>query len=161
MNVSRKTKMADLVNYRIKVTTSDSRQLSGQLLSFDKHMNLVLADCEEYRITKKSLQELKEASRSNNLAPTKVTEQKRVLGLVILRGEQVVSLVIESPPPADPRTRLGATTAGSGTIKQFKSAVPAPSALAASLAAPVRTNNFTGAPKVFTPPPGFQGGFKR
>lgn len=51
----------------------------GTFLAFDKHMNVVLADTEEYRITKTN--------------KTGVQKQiKRTLGLVIIRGENVVSL---------------------------------------------------------------------
>lgn len=81
--------MANIVNYRLRITLSDSRILTGQMLAFDKHMNLVLADCEEFRkINKKS----KDNSPDN-------LEQKRTLGLVILRGETIVSMSIDGPPP--------------------------------------------------------------
>jgi len=45
--------MLQLVNYRLRVTLTDSRALTGQMLAYDKHMNLVLADCEEFRTLKK------------------------------------------------------------------------------------------------------------
>jgi hypothetical protein len=37
-------KMLSLINYRLRVTLNDGRQLTGQMLAFDPHMNLVLAD---------------------------------------------------------------------------------------------------------------------
>ena len=33
----------------MRVTTRDGRQLVGGLIGFDKHLNLVLKDCEEFR----------------------------------------------------------------------------------------------------------------
>ena len=36
--------MAAIIGYRIKVTLNDSRTLTGQMLAFDKHMNLVISD---------------------------------------------------------------------------------------------------------------------
>lgn len=85
--VTKKTKMSDLINYRLKVSTIDNRSFTGTLLAFDKHLNLVLHDTEESRITKKGYQEL--------IKEGKPKYEKRVLGLVILRGDQVVSLSIE------------------------------------------------------------------
>merc|ERR1712060_77306 len=54
----------------------------------DRHLNLVLGDCEEFRYpnSKKGLEE---------------REERRGLGLAILRGEEVISLSIEGRPPAD------------------------------------------------------------
>ena len=44
----RQSKFLMWINYRIRVTIQDSRVLIGTFLAFDKHMNLVLADTEEY-----------------------------------------------------------------------------------------------------------------
>ena len=44
--------MAAIIGYRIKVTLNDSRTLTGQMLAFDKHMNLVISECEEFRRVK-------------------------------------------------------------------------------------------------------------
>ena len=99
--------MANLVNYRLRVTMSDSRVLTGQMLAFDKHMNLVLADCEEFR-------KVKSKAKSNN--PTE-QEMKRTLGLVILRGETIISISIDGPPPPsidDARARGASLLAGTG-----------------------------------------------
>ncbi len=77
---SRQSKFLQWINYRIRVTIKDSRMLVGTFLSFDKHMNVVLSDTEEFRIIKaKKLGE-------------KPREQKRAIGLVILRGENIVSI---------------------------------------------------------------------
>lgn len=103
VSVTKKTKMADLINFRLQISTLDGRSFTGQLLAFDKHMNLVLADTEEARTTKKSYQELAKAKVGSQV---KVTEDKRFLGLIILRGEQVVSVVIKSGPTADIKKRM-------------------------------------------------------
>ena len=47
------SKMMGLINYRLRITLNDTRQFVGQLLAFDKHMNLVVADTEEFRLVKK------------------------------------------------------------------------------------------------------------
>ncbi|KAI5962223.1 SNRPB [Candida pseudojiufengensis] len=124
--INKKTRMSDLINYRLKITTIDNRTYIGSLLSFDKYMNLVLSDCEESRITKKSWQELKNKSKKSNksilntttttnntpLFPTEIPKSnkpdvvKRQLGLIILRGEQIVNFSIETGPLTDIKTRV-------------------------------------------------------
>ena len=86
--------MLSLINWRLKITLNDGRALIGQMLAFDKHMNLVLADCEEFRRVRPKK---KQGDASEGPAPEQ--EIKRTLGLVILRGESVVSLSVEGPPP--------------------------------------------------------------
>lgn len=110
---------------------TDSRQMTGQLLAFDKvssaciakihvlltrlqHMNLVLGDTDEFRrIKRKQTKPSAPGASSSTATQTVETEEKRTLGLTILRGAQIVSLSVESAPPADPSTRLGKSTVGS------------------------------------------------
>jgi small nuclear ribonucleoprotein B and B' len=84
--------MLSLINWRLKVTINDGRAFIGQMLAFDRHMNLVLADCEEFRRVRP-----KKKPGESEAGPEQ--EIKRALGLVILRGETVVSLSVEGPPP--------------------------------------------------------------
>jgi small nuclear ribonucleoprotein B and B' len=83
--------MLSLINWRLKVTINDGRTLTGQMLAFDRHMNLVLAECEEFRRVRPK------KKAGEGAAPEQ--ELKRTLGLVILRGETVVSISVEGPPP--------------------------------------------------------------
>lgn len=116
----------------MRVTLNDGRQMTGQMLAFDKvrtsgpiqsilwsttdeiassqHMNVVLADTEEFRRIKK--QNKPAAPGAAGAAQAVVQEEKRTLGLTIVRGAHIVSLSVESPPPADPSTRLGKSTTG-------------------------------------------------
>ncbi|KAJ5366725.1 hypothetical protein N7541_000666 [Penicillium brevicompactum] len=96
-------KMQNLINYRMRVTLNDGRQMTGSMLAFDKHMNLVLADTEEFRRIKRKS---KNTAGPTN-APLVEAEEKRTLGLTIVRGTQVVSCSVDGPPPADPSARLG------------------------------------------------------
>ncbi|CAA0821326.1 small nuclear ribonucleoprotein associated protein B [Striga hermonthica] len=99
MSMSKSSKMLQYINYRMRVTIQDGRQLIGKFMAFDRHMNLVLGDCEEFR----------------KLPPAKGSkeerEDRRTLGLVLLRGEEVISLTVEGPPPPDDN-RLKTTAAG-------------------------------------------------
>ena len=42
-------KMAAYVNYRMRITMSDARIIIGTFLAYDKFMNIILADSEEFR----------------------------------------------------------------------------------------------------------------
>ncbi|KAG8862090.1 hypothetical protein FRB96_002120 [Tulasnella sp. 330] len=86
-------RMLNLINHNIRITLNDGRTLMGKMLAFDKHMNLVLADCEEFRRIKKK-------RKQGDTEVSEHVEQRRTLGLVILRGETVVSLTDEGAPPA-------------------------------------------------------------
>lgn len=69
------------INKTLQVVLDDGRVMTGKLLVFDKHMNVVLGDVVEKRpTTKKMAAEGVEAVRS--------------LGLVLLRGEHVVSTTV-------------------------------------------------------------------
>lgn len=73
-------------------------------------MNLVLADTEEFRRVKRRQNKSSAPGASGN--QTVETEEKRTLGLTIVRGAHIISLSVESPPPADPSARLGKSAPG-------------------------------------------------
>jgi small nuclear ribonucleoprotein B and B' len=78
-----------------------------------KHMNLVLADTEEFRrVKRKAAKSSTAPGASSSSAPLVESEEKRTLGLTIVRGAHIISLSVESPPPADPAARLGASAPG-------------------------------------------------
>ena len=83
-HIMKNTRLADFINYRVVVELHDHRKFRGQLLAFDRHMNLVLADCEESRIV------TKKGSEPQDI--------RRLLGLVMTRGETIISVVPEIPP---------------------------------------------------------------
>ena len=89
----------------MRVTLHDGRCIVGTFLAFDKHLNLVLSEAEEFRTLK---------SKGGSAVLEERTE-KRSLGLVLLRGENVVSLAVEGPPPPSGTGKL--TPGGPGVAR--------------------------------------------
>ena len=162
MPVTRTSKMLAYVNYRMRVTIVDGRQIVGRFMAFDRHMNLVLSDAEEFRKLppKKGLSEDERQTR-------------RVLGFVLLRGEEVVSLTVEGPPPNDDRRAAAQQApAGPGSGKAAGRGLPGGALGAApGLQGPVTgvggpaaahmRPQFSSAPQMRppgAPPPGFRPG---
>ena len=125
-------------------------------------MNLVLADTEEFR-------RIKSRSKKSGGAPGSTTatdvelEEKRTLGLTIIRGTHIISLTVDGPPPADPSARLGTSApGGAGAGGVALSAGPGISRPAGRGAPIGLTGPAAGvggpAPPGFGPPGGF-GGF--
>lgn len=79
-----KTKNAsDYLGHRVTVQTTDNDVMEGRFLGYDKHLNLILSDCERTRPLKNG------------------GFQRRALGFVVLRGKFVASITV----------RRGVTTA--------------------------------------------------
>merc|ERR1719163_185010 len=75
-------------------------------MAFDRHMNLVIADCEEFRRVK-----------VGKGADAQEKEVKRMVGMMILRGDNVLSLTAEAPPPsADKKEGEKAGGRGRGVV---------------------------------------------
>ncbi|MDF2700805.1 MAG: uncharacterized protein K0Q49_2368, partial [Haloplasmataceae bacterium] len=95
--VPKNTRLETLLNYKVRVTTSNTSTFVGTLMSYDKYMNLVLSECEEFRLQQKSKKYLDQV-KNGEIDESKIKEQKRLLGLTILRGENIISVVAESAP---------------------------------------------------------------
>mmetsp|Transcript_7051 Transcript_7051/g.14455 ORF Transcript_7051/g.14455 Transcript_7051/m.14455 type:complete len:164 (+) Transcript_7051:140-631(+) len=111
---SKGSKLLRYVEHRLRVTLHDGRAIVGTFLAFDKHLNLVLSDAEEFRTLK---------SKGGSAILEERTE-KRSLGLVLLRGENVVSLAVEGPPPPSAMGVL--TPGGPGVARGAGRGVPPP-----------------------------------
>lgn len=107
----RTQRMATFLNHRMKITLADTRTIIGTFMAYDKHMNLVLGDAEEFRKfkPKKGVAE---------------REEKRPLGLVLLRGENVVALTVEGPPPNEGKRSVSQVAPGPGLGRAAGRGVP-------------------------------------
>jgi small nuclear ribonucleoprotein B and B' len=101
MTTARTSKMMKYVNWRMRVQISERRTLLGTFMAYDKHLNIVLGDTEEYRVIK---------GRQGG----EDREEKRHLGLVLLRGENVIAISADAPPPPKSRAQQAIQKAGPG-----------------------------------------------
>ena len=70
---TQKSKFLQWIDFRVRLTIQDGRMMVGTFLAFDKHMNIVLSDADEFRIVK---------SKKTGV----LKRIKRTLGLLIVRG---------------------------------------------------------------------------
>lgn len=119
--------MLRYVEHRLRVVLHDGRSIVGTFLAFDKHLNLVLSEAEEFRTLK-----------SHGTALLEERTEKRSLGLVLIRGENVVSLAVEGPPPSTGAAKL--TPGGPGQARGAGRGIAAAPPMAAPIglgAAPI------------------------
>jgi len=126
------SKLLRYIEHRLRISLVDNRTIVGTFLAFDKHLNLVLVDAEEFRTLNKS-----------RAAILEERVEKRSLGLIILRGENVVSMAVEGPPPPSSKTRVSggpgmARGVGRGNVPPPSMGMPPPGVAPMGLgAAPV------------------------
>jgi len=49
VRMAQKSKFLQWIDYRVRVTIQDNRMFLGTFLAYDKHLNVVLSECEEFR----------------------------------------------------------------------------------------------------------------
>ena len=164
--VNRQSKMLAFINARVRVTIVDGRHIVGRFLAFDRHMNLVLADAEEFRRLKKK----KTSDTTHDFDNNNGEDVRRVLGFVLLRGEEVVSLAIEGPPVRVKKIKPlqaaadgggGGIPLGAGVARPAGRGAPMPGMMPSSGAAAATVGQPQAGgppPGMMMPPPGFRPG---
>ena len=160
--VNRQSKMLAFINARVRVTIVDGRHIVGRFLAFDRHMNLVLADAEEFRRLKKK----KTSDTTHDFDNNNGEDVRRVLGFVLLRGEEVVSLAVEGPPVRVKKIKPHAAAAdgiplGAGVARPAGRGAPMPGMMPSSGAAAATVGQPQAGgppPGMMMPPPGFRPG---
>lgn len=117
-----------LFSLLFKCINFNSRVLVGTFLAFDRHMNIVLGDTEEFRKIR--------TKKGSGL--TEEREEKRALGLIILRGDSVVSLTIDGPPPPETDDKLLPGGPGVAKLAAARGIPLPPTAAPIGLTGPVR-----------------------
>merc|ERR1712226_453823 len=86
--VSRNTTMQNWVGYLVRVTIKDGRYFIGRLLAFDQYMNLCMAETMEHRV-------INTVKKGENRHTSQII--KREMGLMLMRGHEIVLFAIEGP----------------------------------------------------------------
>ncbi|KAL3812057.1 hypothetical protein ACHAXA_010029 [Cyclostephanos tholiformis] len=139
MPTGKGSKLLRYIEHRLRVSLADGRTVVGTFLAFDKHLNLVLVDAEEYRNARKS-----STKSGGGSAIIEERVEKRSLGLIILRGENVVSVAVDGPPPPSSKSATGgvggpgvARGVGRGSLPIPPSQVPPPFGVGGGMGAPM------------------------
>ncbi len=136
------SKLLKYVEHRLRVTLHDGRTIIGTFLAFDKHLNLVLSEAEEFRYLKKG-----------GATVLEERTEKRTLGLVLVRGENVVSLAVEGPPPPSAKSASGVAAMARGRGVVPAGGVPPPPMGVAPMGLGAAPMHGVGAPGMMAPPP--------
>lgn len=121
--------MMDYLNMRVRVGLTNSKKTyEGVFQAFDRNMNVILADCEEWR----------------NIRPRKggVNRERRDLGMVLLPGDNVSYVAVLGPSSSKPSE----TNAFAPSSGEPEAAPEAPSGSGERIATAADDDVFVGGP---------------
>ncbi len=115
----RGNRIIEHLNKDVRVRTKDG-WYEGRFRAFDKHMNLILGAAMEVRHVKARGNKVK--GEDGAAAAASVRRETRQLGMIVLRGEFVVSVIVIGQGSAKPRPEAGSAAGGAGDASFSSSA---------------------------------------
>lgn len=111
------TFLQSLLGKTLNVKVQDGRLFTGTFKCTDNESNIILGDSIEYRMPSKSDEEKAIADALSKGGPAKADMTSRFVGLIVVPGEQIVTLEVEESRIIPPTTSSASSLAPALTLR--------------------------------------------